>query len=369
MTLYKFVGKKGKCYELDLYDSIKLNYRCKEGTIKDGSYECQATTEKEKKKYDKEYKIKTTGKINELKSKLDTMNARQTELHKIFSSKPTNIKYGTPEYTAWDNQPHIKAASDEYKSLTEPIMEAEKEIAYLNYKHPLVTEEFKPLYDNSYKILQNAPEVELKALYSYMNYTSKNANLMILNEYPNGEPIPEPKSREFDLKNNKYGYIENELYDLDTIVNKSKTPNDVILFAGISSSIYNNPDKGLLNKETEVRIPTFMSTSRSEKVSQQFASARYKKDLANHGKGYRDSKPLPDIPTYLEIHLKQNSRALSLERFQTEEAPDAEWTATKKDNQQEVLLGRNNIHTVRDIQISEFRGKTIRKIVVDSYNK
>ena len=57
MTLYKFVGKKGKCYELDLYDSIKLNYRCKEGTIKDGSYECQATTEKEKKKYDKEYKI------------------------------------------------------------------------------------------------------------------------------------------------------------------------------------------------------------------------------------------------------------------------------------------------------------------------
>lgn len=329
--MYKFIGKTGKYYIIDLSDHlIKLNFRCKEGTVREGSYECEATTEKEKKKYDKEYKTKVSSKITELKSKLDTMNARQSELHKIFVSKPVHIKYGTPEYTAWDNQPHVKAASEEYKSLTALISNAEKELAYLSYKHPLVTEEFKPLYNNSYKILQDASELELKALDSYMNYTSKNANLMILNEYPNGEPIPEPKSREFDPKNNKYGYVENELYDLDTIVNKSKTPNDVVLFAGISSSIYNNPDKGLLNKETEVRIPTFMSTSRSEKISQQFASARYKKDVVNHGKGYRDSKPLPDIPTYIEIHLKQNSRALSLEKFQAEEAPDAEWTATGK---------------------------------------
>lgn len=41
----------------------------------------------------------------------------------------------------------------------------------------------------------------------------------------------------------------------------------------------------------------------------------------------------------------------------------------EKNNQQEVLLGRNTIHTVRDIQMSEFRGKPIRKIIVDSYNK
>jgi len=37
--MYKFIGKKNTLYQLDLEPiRIKLNYRCKEGTVEEGSF-------------------------------------------------------------------------------------------------------------------------------------------------------------------------------------------------------------------------------------------------------------------------------------------------------------------------------------------
>lgn len=58
--LYKFLGKKGALYQLDLEPiSIKLNYRCKEGTVEEGSFSCGKTPEEAKKNYEKQRKEKT----------------------------------------------------------------------------------------------------------------------------------------------------------------------------------------------------------------------------------------------------------------------------------------------------------------------
>ena len=346
----------------NLFDKILLNFRCKEGTVSEGSYACEATDLKSKKKYDKEYKEKVTPLVSKLTEKLASMNARQAELHKFFTTPPNgmtySLHYNTPQFKAWKESPEVKAAEKEYRELTEPILDTEKELAYLNYNHPLVTPEFKQMYDNSYKILQEASIPELKALDSYMDWTSKPMNGMLRDLFPNGEPMP-PNLDQFTF-DMKYGYAEQHASKLDSLVNKNKTPNDLILYSGISSSVYNGTIPEIKDVGAEIKYSAFMSTSRSEKVAQQFASVRMKKG---------EKKPThaeADMPTYLEIHLKSGSRALSIERFQAEESPDAEWTATKKANQQEVILGRNVIHTVRDVQIQEIRGKPVRKIILDS---
>ena len=57
--MYKFLGKKGACYQLDLEPfSIKLNYKCKEGTVEEGSFSCGKTPEEAKKNYEKQQKEK-----------------------------------------------------------------------------------------------------------------------------------------------------------------------------------------------------------------------------------------------------------------------------------------------------------------------
>ena len=51
--MYKFLGKKGACYQLDQEPiSIKLNYKCKEGTVEEGSFSCGNTPEEAKKNYE-----------------------------------------------------------------------------------------------------------------------------------------------------------------------------------------------------------------------------------------------------------------------------------------------------------------------------
>ena len=63
--MYKFLGKKGAFYQLDLEPfSIKLNYKCKEGTVEEGSFSCGKTPQEAKKNYEKQQKEKAPASKN-----------------------------------------------------------------------------------------------------------------------------------------------------------------------------------------------------------------------------------------------------------------------------------------------------------------
>jgi len=63
--MYKVLGKKGAYYHLDQEPiSIKLNYKCKEGTVEEGSFSCGNTPEEAKKNYEKQQKEKAPASKN-----------------------------------------------------------------------------------------------------------------------------------------------------------------------------------------------------------------------------------------------------------------------------------------------------------------
>ena len=61
--IYKFIGKKGQLYKFDPDEIVmKLNYRCKDGTVKKGSFSCGKTPEERKKMFEEMQKSMEKGK-------------------------------------------------------------------------------------------------------------------------------------------------------------------------------------------------------------------------------------------------------------------------------------------------------------------
>ena len=92
--LYKFLGKKGAFYQLDLEPiNIKLNYSCKEGTVEEGSFSCGKTPEEAKKNYEKQQKEKLpSDKSGVLQEKSITKNKLSAK-EKDIISEYTGFKY------------------------------------------------------------------------------------------------------------------------------------------------------------------------------------------------------------------------------------------------------------------------------------
>lgn len=92
--MYKFLGKKGAFYQLDLEPiNIKLNYRCKEGTVEEGSFSCGKTPEEAKKNYEKQQKEKLpSDKSSVLHGKPTTKNKLSAK-EKDIISEYTGFKY------------------------------------------------------------------------------------------------------------------------------------------------------------------------------------------------------------------------------------------------------------------------------------
>jgi len=94
IVMYKFLGKKGVCYQLDQEPiSIKLNYKCKEGTVEEGSFSCGNTPQEAKKNYEKQQKEKLpSDKSGVLQEKPTTKNKLSAK-EKDIISEYTGFKY------------------------------------------------------------------------------------------------------------------------------------------------------------------------------------------------------------------------------------------------------------------------------------
>lgn len=92
--MYRFMGKPCQMYVLEHNSAVmKLNYRCKEGTVEEGSFSCGKTPEEAKKNYEKQQKEKLpSDKSGVLQEKSITKNKLSAK-EKDIISEYTGFKY------------------------------------------------------------------------------------------------------------------------------------------------------------------------------------------------------------------------------------------------------------------------------------
>lgn len=320
----------------DVATFMKLNYRCEENPPGSGNFKCDLT-----RKSDKDLEQKNKMRLKEIKNALKELKAKNQSIRDQMEKVPH-------ESSQWKELRKQINTGRQYK--------LEEQIRILSYKHPEVPKEFEPFLNNSDKIIKNATQKERDQLSEYISGFENSYYQRMLAEW-NGK-IPENTT-----KNSTISKIKN----LDSIIGRSKIPNEITVYTGISSNLHDIAD---LKPGDEFEIPTYISTSRSETIANGFALRKATKDKKT-SKPY-ENKPI--IPTVLEVHMKPGSKALALENFAlTAKGPSAEYVVGEKGvagigSQQEVLLARSSKFKVKNITETKFRGKPIRKLIVDGYN-
>lgn len=360
----------------DAYNTIKLNYRCEENPPGSGNFKCDITKESDKEN-DKKNKVA----LKEYKTKLKEVKAQ----NQATLDKMRTLPYEGPEWKELQKQID-----------TDKEYDLEKRIKILNYKHPEVTSDFKPLLINSDKLIKSLPEDDYRQLDMYVTGWGNSSYQGLLAQW-NGKIPENPESwvkneigKRYSIGSNEYNPNDSyqvkefnntmeavnirieQIKKLDSILEKSKLPSDIVVKTGVSSTLLGINE---LEPGDEFKVPTFISTSRSDTIANGFALRKHSLDFKQYRETrYKDGLVEPKIPIVLEMHLKAGSRALALESFALEsQGPDAEYVVGDKGirgtgSQQEVLLARGTKCTVKAIENTTFRGKPIRKVIVDASN-
>lgn len=354
---------------------MKLNYRCEENPPGSGNFKCDVTKQSDN-DLDKRNKLR----LKESKVALKEIKAKNQAIRDQMDKVPTN--------------------SSKWKSLQQEIdvdreYELEKHIKILSYKHPDVPKEFEQFLTNSDNIIKTSGKEQQKDLDLYIFGAGNAFYQNLLSEV--GGKLPESpgnyvkdiigkrwsfETKKFDPNDsfqmkeykNALEFLNTQISrinNIDSIINRSKLLNDTTLQTGISSSL--TPVINSLNVGDEFEIPTYVSTSRSDTIANGFALRKFTEDKKNYN--YNPNKfKMPTMPTVLEIHMKSGSRALALENYALQsQGADAEYVVGDKGtsgtgSQQEVLLARGTTFKVTGITEITFRGKKIKKVMVDGYN-
>lgn len=358
----------------DAFEFIKLNYRCEENPPGSGNFKCDVTQQSDK-SLDKINKTR----LKELKVALKDTKTRNQNIR----DQMDKVRRDSPE---WKNLQKQIDIDSEYK--------LEDSIKILQYKHPDVPKEFESFLSDSDTIIKNLTPEENQELNLYVtgfgnaHYQSMLAKLdgklpenvdEYVKElvgkkwnYDTGKFDPNDSIMQKEYKNTMeyvVGII-NKIKIIDSIMDKSRTPNDIIIRTGISSALF---DINELSPGDEFEVPTYLSTSRSDKVANGFALRKYTMDMKNYKERPHANK-IPTIPTILEIRLSKGSKAIALENFVLQsQGANAEYVIGDKGvagtgSQQEILLARGTKFKIKEISETEFRGKKIRKVIVDGSN-
>lgn len=97
--MYRFVGKKGKCYDLDSLKKVamKLNYRCPYGKFVADSYKCGNTPEESKKNYESLHPEKGTKKVSKSKTPKEVKSV-SSSIQKAVDKVKSGRKITKEEY-------------------------------------------------------------------------------------------------------------------------------------------------------------------------------------------------------------------------------------------------------------------------------
>lgn len=361
----------------DAYNTIKLNYRCEENPPGSGNFKCDITKQSDK-QLDKTNKLR----LKEIKTKIKEVEAKNQAIRDQMDKVPRD----SPKWK--DLQKQID---------TDTPYKLETYAKILSYKHPDIPKEFEPILIESDNIIKNLSEEDRKQLNQYVAGWGNASYQGLLAKWQGN--IPEHPEEWVKAEIGKrYSFKDDKSYDpndpfqvkefnnsieaintridqikkLDGILEKTKLPSDIVVKTGVSSTLLGINE---LKPGDELEIPTFLSTSRSDVIANGFALRKHSLDFKHYRESrYKKGLIEPKIPIVLEMHLKAGSRALALENFVLEsQGPDAEYVVGDKGirgtgSQQEVLLARGTKCTVKAIENTTFRGKQIRKVIVDASN-
>jgi hypothetical protein len=352
--MYRFVGKKGKCYDFD-FDSLKkvamkLNYRCPKGKFVPDSFSCGDTPEEAKKNYESLHPERGVEKVTKSKTSTKKPSTLSSTRSRIASSEEVVI-----DLTKSNDKllATIKNSKDqeEIKKLQRIVEGNNKSIEYFKNKiklsptqvdvtkvndiankvrsgkkittkeydvlKPLVvkntlniddsnkfikTDQYKKLCKESNKILSS--RTNQQTIEYYVDDSST------INEFLIKGSILAVPSKQKAMEDRAKYYISN----LEKIMNRSELKEPVNVYSGISKELY---DK-ISSSGKEFISPAFISTSADEKVAEGFTEVRGIEELNTvdlFDNILENPKNLPKEGYMLEIKLPTGTKAIALNDF------------------------------------------------------
>jgi hypothetical protein len=418
--------KQNLSYLEEVSEFMKLNYRCKKGTVEADSFSCGNTPEERKKNYDKQQKgqgklpaNKSTSSesITTLQSKLKSLEKDSlqhiTKIHELdgttidveseikrikgqlekignnLDSKSVKLvqnpivankidplvtktktiiekvkKEKASGKVSEKTKQDLKKSIEELKVTSTSVVQKDKTQSTKSTSSFMKTEEYKTMMTNTNKLLEQ-PDYK-KAAETYIRDSSSLNEPLI--KYHN---IINKNKATNQIISDTEGNISRKsieaIFKMDELLDNSRTKEDITVHSGISKALY---DK-LNGNDSEFQTPCFISTSANKKVAEGFAE-------------YRNSKSGNSEGFMLEIRLAKGSSAIATNDFIQKTKPfgkDAEYVVGENGkfftggSQHEIILGRNTTYKVvekRDDTTTSKKGKykiPIHVLVVEAYIK
>lgn len=270
-------------YQLDLEPiSIKLNYRCKEGTVEDGSFSCGKTPEEAKKNYEKQQKEKAPA------SKNNVPLATNFNTKDIVSRIKNGDKITKAEYDFI--LPYINGSANKTSESTtgSAIAKQSKQSKQLPAKQEKITTKSK----------LSAKEKDTISEYSGFKYAP-------INQYLFGKQLNLTAKQDAEIKQN--------INNLTNIINNNKINTSMKVYRGLTGQSKEEFLKMVKNVKpgNSFKYAGFMSTSPDKSIGERFAT------WGNKGK-----------TVLLEIDLPKDSNAMDISNH----------TASKKYGETEILV-------------------------------
>ena len=407
--------KQDSAYLADAFETIKLNYKCKAGTVDDSnkcnidekessatSISFKETPQQEKMRSNME---STIGQINEnLESMVTEFRNDTKRYNALYKRSPESLSkalFNLPVKEKWAKMEDsfLEARKQYIDSFGGRLARTPESEQTLKLK-PQQREYANKLRDVSNTILESANTVQKDSLLSFVidsasinnslidgiNISDNKISEIIMNDIDD-ESVREyirtvfNTSDEEILKNTvgnlakqyweptkdrylKAGYknLQSNLQDIkhmDELISSSIAPSDLVVYSGISENVIPNN----LNVGDEITLKCYLSTSRLKEVASGFAKLK---------KGYT-----------VAINIKPGTSALAIEDYQYNNKdmvytmyPQISWTYADKDeshgwivgesgkkdtggSQREVIISRNQKYRVAKVGKNNLELETI----------
>ena len=391
-------------YLEDASDFIKQNYKCPKGTV-DDSNKCDIDNNPEKNTVlYKEDVTKLRSDINRINN--DIIPALKAKAQNARENRPPSsaeVKNDPKEkeyHKAYDRLHNAESEvrhledriffSEKYKATPgkqqEAYNSAAKSAIELQIKKPDIFDEnlqwgYLAESRNITKILKENPDLPKKCQYGFdpneVERYAKDVGVEIPLAYYDEKRFPEMAALYNGTKNHESLHRDiiyvNHIGKIDELMDDSKLEQDIVVYSGVDPRFF---DKLPQEPGTEVKINSFISSSRNETIAKGFASYQ----LKNAKSGYSSTDPYENTEQYtgektlIEFRLKKGINALATEPYmqsqydrngikpENELGPQAKIRNKETNSQEELILDRS----IKFRVIGTKHSSSMRRIILES---